>query len=114
MGEREICIELVGQGEPSRKAIRDFWASQIGNRLKEEVPSKKERLEILVSKQKGGAGCIQSRPCFRNVVCMPDKNRNYRNSDTAQYTRSRAITRFTAFVCRAKNRQKAAPNRAHT
>ena len=47
MGEREICIELVGQGEPSRKAIRDFWASQIGNRLKEEVPSKKERLEIL-------------------------------------------------------------------
>ena len=47
MGEREICIELVGQGETSRKAIRDFWASQIGNRLKEEVPSKKERLEIL-------------------------------------------------------------------
>ena len=47
MGERENCIELVGQGEPSRKAIRDFWASQIGNRLKEEVPSKKERLEIL-------------------------------------------------------------------
>ena len=47
MGEREICIELVGQGEPSRKAIRDFWASQIGNRLKEEVPSKQERMEIL-------------------------------------------------------------------
>ena len=47
MGEREICIELVGQGEPPRKAILDFWASQIGSRLKEEVPSKQERMEIL-------------------------------------------------------------------
>ena len=47
MRDREIRIEFAGQGAPSRKAILDFWASQIGSRLKEEVPSKKERLEIL-------------------------------------------------------------------
>ena len=47
MRDREIRIELAGQGAPSRKAIRDFWASQIGSQLKEEVPSKQERMEIL-------------------------------------------------------------------
>ena len=47
MRDREIRIEFTGQEKPSRKEILDFWASQIGNRLKEEVPSKKERLEIL-------------------------------------------------------------------
>ena len=46
-GDREIRIEFVGQGEPSRKIILDFGASQIGSRLKEGGPTKKERLEIL-------------------------------------------------------------------
>ena len=52
-GDREIRIEFVEQGEPSRKIILDFWASQIGSRLKEEVPTKKERLEILEQILKG-------------------------------------------------------------
>lgn len=39
---------------------------------------------------------------------------SYRKRDTAQYTSSKAMTKFTAFVCRAKNLQKAEPNRAHT
>lgn len=47
MKDKEICIEFIGQGKPSRKEILDFWASRIGIRLKEEVSSKKERLEIL-------------------------------------------------------------------
>lgn len=47
MRDREICIEFVDREKPSRKEILDFWASQISSRLKEEVPSKKERLEIL-------------------------------------------------------------------
>lgn len=47
MRDRKIPIEFIGQEKPSRKEILDFWASQIGSRLKEEVPSKTERLEIL-------------------------------------------------------------------
>lgn len=45
--EQEIHIEVMGSGEPSTEKLVDFWADHIGNRLKEEVPSKRERLEIL-------------------------------------------------------------------
>lgn len=38
----------------------------------------------------------------------------YKNSETAQYTNSKAIIRLTAFVCLAKNLQKMEPNNAHT
>ena len=47
MKEREIQIEIIQQGEPRRKEILDFWAVQIGEQLKKEVPSKEERIEIL-------------------------------------------------------------------
>lgn len=47
MRDREIRIEFTGQEKPSRKEILDFWAFQIGSQLKEEVPSKTERLKIL-------------------------------------------------------------------
>lgn len=38
----------------------------------------------------------------------------YKNNDTAQYKSSNAMTKLTAFVCRAKNLQKAEPNSAQT
>ena len=47
MKEREIQIEIIQQGELPRKEILDFWAVQIGEQLKKEVPSKEERIEIL-------------------------------------------------------------------
>ena len=39
---------------------------------------------------------------------------SYRKRDTAQYTSSKAMTKVTALVCRAKHLQKAQPDRAHT
>ena len=47
MKKRKIQIEIIQQGEPRRKEILDFWAVQIGEKLREEVPSKEERIEIL-------------------------------------------------------------------
>ena len=47
MKKRKIQIEIIQQGEPRRKEILDFWAVQIGEQLKKEVPSKEERIEIL-------------------------------------------------------------------
>ena len=47
MKDREIPMEILQQGELHRKEILDFWALQIGERLREEVPSKEERMEIL-------------------------------------------------------------------
>ena len=47
MKKRKIQIEIIQQGEPRRKEILDFWAVQIGEKLREEVPSKEERMEIL-------------------------------------------------------------------
>lgn len=47
MKKRKIQIEIIQQGEPRRKEILDFWAVQIGEQLKKEVPSKEERKEIL-------------------------------------------------------------------
>ena len=47
MKDREIPMEILQQGELRRKEILDFWAVQIGERLREEVPSKEERMEIL-------------------------------------------------------------------
>ena len=47
MRDREIPMEIIEQGELRRKEILDFWAVQIGEKLKEEVPSKEERIEIL-------------------------------------------------------------------
>ena len=38
----------------------------------------------------------------------------YKNNAAAQYTSRKAIRRLTAFVCLAKNLQKADPNNAHT
>lgn len=47
MRDREIPMEIIEQGELRRKEILDFWAIQIGEKLREEVPSKEERIEIL-------------------------------------------------------------------
>ncbi len=47
MRDREIPMEIIEQGELCRKEILDFWAVQIGEKLREEVPSKEERIEIL-------------------------------------------------------------------
>lgn len=47
MRDREIPMEIIEQGELRRKEILDFWAVQIGEKLREEVPSKEERIEIL-------------------------------------------------------------------
>lgn len=47
MRDREIPMEIIQQGELRRKEILDFWAVQIGEKLREEVPSKEERIEIL-------------------------------------------------------------------
>ncbi len=47
MRDREIPMEIIEQGELRRKEILDFWAVQIGEKLREEVPSKEERMEIL-------------------------------------------------------------------
>ena len=40
-------MEIIQKGELRRKEILDFWAVQIGEKLREEVPSKEERMEIL-------------------------------------------------------------------
>ena len=47
MKDRKIPMEIIEQGELRRKEILDFWAVQIGEKLREEVPSKEERIEIL-------------------------------------------------------------------
>lgn len=47
MKDRKIPMEIIQKGELSRKEILDFWAVQIGEKLREEVPSKEERMEIL-------------------------------------------------------------------
>ena len=47
MRDREIPMEIIEQGELRRKEILDFWAVQIGEKLREEVPSKEQRMEIL-------------------------------------------------------------------
>ena len=47
MKDRKIPMEIIEQGELRRKEILDFWAVQIGEQLKKEVPSKEERIEIL-------------------------------------------------------------------
>ncbi len=47
MRDREIPMEIIEQGELRRKEILDFGAVQIGEKLREEVPSKEERIEIL-------------------------------------------------------------------
>lgn len=47
MRDREIPMEIIQQGEMCRKEILDFWVVQIGEKLREEVTSKEERIEIL-------------------------------------------------------------------
>ena len=47
MKDRKIPMEIIQKGELRRKEILDFWAVQIGEKLREEVQSKEERMEIL-------------------------------------------------------------------
>lgn len=47
MKDRKIPMEIIQKGELRRKEILDFWAVQIGEKFREEVPSKEERMEIL-------------------------------------------------------------------